>query len=107
MKDFYISDSHTDLLTSYADKIMKNQSYFQVNDYENIKTKTINFLLQQKLDTIALAVFTYNKNIGMNDLKLFRGIVDFVNERELVSVLFCIEDMGIIKNFYDLFLKNC
>ncbi|MBR1987447.1 MAG: membrane dipeptidase [Clostridia bacterium] len=104
MNKFLVSDSHTDILTSFGikKKNKKDNSYFQTNDYQEIKDKVCTFLTNQNLDIISLAVFTYNKNITLRDLELFKNIVDEINERKIAKTLFGVEDIGFVKNFYDL-----
>lgn len=104
MNKFLVSDSHTDLLTSFGikKKNKKDNSYFQTNDYQEIKDRVCDFLTNQNLDTISLAVFTYNKNITLRDLELFKNIVDEINERKIAKTLLGVEDIGFVKHFYDL-----
>lgn len=108
MQKFFISDSHTDLLTTLSfDKKYKSKSYFELVEYDKVEEFTIDYLKSFKLDTIGLAVFTTEKNIGQKDLKKFKTIIEKYNNLDLGRALFCVEDIGFINNFYALEeLKN-
>ncbi len=105
MYNTIVSDSHTDLLTSLVDnvqKLKKEKSYFESTDFSKIKNKVFDYLLSQNIDILSLAVFTNNKNIQFKDLYLFKLIVEEYNQLELGRALISIEDIGFVKNFYDL-----
>ena len=103
MREFFVSDSHTDLLTCpFCVKGKKGKSYFDCNDFSITKAKVIKYLSDKNIDTISLAVFTRDKNISLKDLRLFKDIVEHYNNLELGKALLTIEDMFFVKNFYDL-----
>lgn len=105
MDPFFVSDSHNDILTFIVEdkKNSFNANIFlEKSGCEKLTQDVKKFCPEEILKSVGLAVFTTDKNFSTKDLENYKRLFNEIDNDSSIEYLFCVEDLGFIKNFFDI-----